>query len=73
MSPPDTGALFAEVRALLHAARDAAARRVNTLLVLTHYEIGGRIFEHEQGGEGQSAKIAETASRFSRGTREGRS
>lgn len=51
MSPPDTAALFAEVRALLHAARGAAARQVNTLLALTNYEIGRLIVEHEQGGE----------------------
>jgi hypothetical protein len=54
MSPPDTAALFAEVRALLHAARDAAARQVNTLLVLNNYEIGRRIVEHEQGGEARA-------------------
>jgi hypothetical protein len=54
MSPPDAAPLFAEVRALLHAARDAAARQVNTLLVLTNDEIGRRIVEHEQGGEGRA-------------------
>lgn len=54
MSPPDTASLFAEVRALLHAARDAAARQVNTLLVLTNYEIGRRIVEHDQGGEARA-------------------
>jgi hypothetical protein len=54
MSPPDTAALFAEVRALLHAARAAAARQVNTLLVLTNYEIGRRIVEREQGGEARA-------------------
>lgn len=51
MTPPDTTSLFTEVRALLQAARDAAARQINTLLVLTNYEIGRRIVEHEQGGE----------------------
>lgn len=35
MTPPDTTSLFAEVRALLHSARQAAARQVNALLVLT--------------------------------------
>ncbi|TVR04977.1 MAG: DUF1016 family protein [Deltaproteobacteria bacterium] len=51
MTPRDTSALLTEVRALLHAARAAAARQVNTLLALTNYEIGRRIVEHEQGGE----------------------
>jgi len=54
MTPPDTASLFAEVRALLRAARDAAARQVNTLLVFTNYEIGRRIVEHEQGGEARA-------------------
>ena len=54
MTPPDATSLFAEVRALLYAARDAAARQVNTLLVLTNYEIGRRIIEHEQGGEARA-------------------
>lgn len=54
MSLPDTATLLADVRALLHAARDAAARQVNALLVLTNYEIGRRIVEHEQGGEARA-------------------
>jgi predicted nuclease of restriction endonuclease-like (RecB) superfamily len=54
MTAPDTAALFAEVRALLHAAREDAARQVNALLVLTNYEIGRRIVEHEQGGEARA-------------------
>jgi predicted nuclease of restriction endonuclease-like (RecB) superfamily len=54
MSPPDTAALFAEVRTLLHTARDAAAQQVNALLMLTNYEIGRRIVEHEQGGEARA-------------------
>jgi hypothetical protein len=68
MTAPDTAALFAEVRALLHAARDAAARKVNALLVQTNDEVGRRIVEHAQGGEGPSGKISETASRLSRHT-----
>lgn len=48
---PDTTTLHAEVRALLHAARAAAARQVNTLLVLTNFQIGRSIVEHEQGGD----------------------
>jgi predicted nuclease of restriction endonuclease-like (RecB) superfamily len=48
MTPPDAGA---EVRAPIQAARDAAARQVNALLVRTHFEIGRRIVEHDQGGE----------------------
>jgi hypothetical protein len=50
----EADALFAEVRAPLHAARDAAARQVHALLVLTDPEIGRRIVEHEQGGEART-------------------
>ena len=43
--------LIAEVRNLIISARNAAASTVNTLQVLTNFEIGRRIFEHEQKGE----------------------
>lgn len=52
--PAETTTLIDEIKALLHAAREAAARQVNTLLVLTNYEIGRRIVEHEQGGEARA-------------------
>jgi len=42
--------LIAEVRRLIRSARSAAATTVNTLQVLTNFEIGRRIVEHEQGG-----------------------
>jgi predicted nuclease of restriction endonuclease-like (RecB) superfamily len=50
VNPIEHDALLAEVRHLLQAARHAAARQVNALLVHTNYEIGRRIVEHEQGG-----------------------
>jgi len=43
--------LLAEVRELIVAARHAAASTINTLQVLTNFEIGRRIVEHEQKGE----------------------
>lgn len=48
---PDTAPLVAEIRALLQAARSAAERQVNALLVLTNFEVGRRIVLHDQGGE----------------------
>ncbi len=42
--------LIAEVRSLIRSARYAAASTVNTLLVLTNFEIGRRIVEQEQNG-----------------------
>lgn len=43
--------LIAEVRNLIQSARNAAASTVNTLQVLTNFQIGRRIVEHEQKGE----------------------
>lgn len=42
--------LVAEVRGLIQSARNAAASAVNLLQVLTNFEIGRRIVEHEQKG-----------------------
>ncbi|RII31117.1 MAG: DUF1016 domain-containing protein [Geobacter sp.] len=42
--------LITELRGLIHSARHAAATTVNTLQVLTNFEIGRRIVEHEQKG-----------------------
>ena len=43
--------LIAEVRDLIRSARQAAATTVNRLQVLTNFEIGRRIVDHEQRGE----------------------
>lgn len=42
--------LITELRGLIQSARHAAATTVNTLQVLTNFEIGRRIVEHEQKG-----------------------
>ncbi len=42
--------LLASIRDLILSARQAAARSVDTLQVLTNFEIGRRIVEHEQQG-----------------------
>lgn len=42
--------LITELRSLIHSARHAVATTVNTLQVLTNFEIGRRIVEHEQKG-----------------------
>jgi len=55
----DLRPLIAEVRRLIHSARHAAARTVNTLQVLTNFEIGRRIVEHEQKGEKRAEYGAE--------------
>lgn len=48
---PDLAPLVAEIRALIETARAAAERQVNTLVVLTNFEVGRRIVQHEQGGD----------------------
>jgi len=47
--------LIAEVRGLIQSARQAAATAVNTLQVMTNFEIGRRIVEHEQKGVKRAA------------------
>ncbi len=49
--PSGLAPLVAEIRGLIQSARHAAASTVNTLQVLTNFEIGRRIVEHEQKGE----------------------
>ena len=44
------GPLIEQVRTLVQSARRAAATSVNTLQVITNFEIGRRIVEHEQQG-----------------------
>jgi predicted nuclease of restriction endonuclease-like (RecB) superfamily len=51
----DFSALIAEVRDLIQSARHTAATSVNTLQVLTNFEIGRRIVEHEQQGVARAA------------------
>lgn len=46
----ELGSLVAELRGLIHSARHTAATTVNTLQVLTNFEIGRRIVVHEQQG-----------------------
>ena len=43
-------ALIAEIRELIHAARQAVVHSVDLIQVLTNFEIGRRIVEHEQQG-----------------------
>jgi hypothetical protein len=44
------GSLVAEVRNLIHSARRGVASVIDTFQVLTNFEIGRRIIEHEQKG-----------------------
>jgi hypothetical protein len=48
--PGDLAALIVEVRDLIHSARRGVASVVDTFQVMTNFEIGRRIVEHEQKG-----------------------
>lgn len=54
--------LLAEVRSLIQSARHTVASAINTLQVLTNFEIGRRIVEHEQRGE-QRAEYGQNTGR----------
>ena len=44
--------LFEDIRNLLHEARNAVARNINTAMVVTYFEIGRMIVVDEQQGKG---------------------
>lgn len=50
----DYGGLLGDVVLLLESARHTAARAVNSVMTATYWEIGRRIVESEQGGEGRA-------------------
>jgi hypothetical protein len=52
---PGYDAVLADVVHLIHEARRAAARAVNTVMTATYWEIGRRIVERDQGGEARAA------------------
>ncbi|WP_265596160.1 PDDEXK nuclease domain-containing protein [Verrucomicrobium sp. BvORR106] len=62
--------LVAEIRRLVQSSRHAASSAINTLHVLTNFEIGRRIVEHEQKGatraEYGAAVLKELSSRLTR-------
>ncbi len=48
---PGYPAVLADVVRLIHDARHASARAVNTVMTVTYWEIGRRIVEEDQGGK----------------------
>ena len=53
--PDGLGALLSEVRQLIQSARRGVASVVDTFQVMTNFEIGRRIVEHEQKGAKRAA------------------
>jgi hypothetical protein len=74
-APPGYDAVYAGLVDLLESARRAAARSVNAVMAATHWEIGRRVIEYEQGGsdragygEGMLKRLSEDlGGRFGRG------
>jgi predicted nuclease of restriction endonuclease-like (RecB) superfamily len=61
----DLAPLIAEVRELIRSARRGVASVVDTFQVLTNFEIGRRIVEHEQKGEKRAEYGAEVLKELS--------
>jgi len=52
--------LFENIKALLHEARTSVARNINTAMVMTYFEIGRMIVDHEQKGAKRAGYAKET-------------
>ena len=55
LSSTDYKGIHADIVSILESSRRAAARSVNALMTATYWEIGRRVVEFEQGGEGRAA------------------
>ena len=63
--PSELAALITEVRGLIQSARRGVASVVDTYQVMTNFEIGRRIVEHEQKGAKRAAYGAEVLKELS--------
>lgn len=52
--------LFENIKVLLYEARNAVAKNINTAMVMTYFEIGRMIVEHEQKGAKRAEYAKET-------------
>lgn len=57
--------LFENIKALLHEARSAVARNINTAMVMTYFEIGRMIVVDEQQGKRRAGYAEETLKNLS--------
>ncbi|BBO18787.1 conserved hypothetical protein [Candidatus Brocadia pituitae] len=58
--------LFENIRDLLHEARKSIARNINTAMVMTYFDIGRMIVEHEQKGARRAEYAKETLKNLSK-------
>lgn len=59
------GTVLRSVAGLVQDSRQATSRAVNVLMTATYWEIGRRIFEHEQGGKRRAGYGDELLDRLS--------
>ncbi len=52
--------LFENIKAFLHEAGNAVARNINTAMVMTYFEIGRMVVDHEQEGAKRAEYAKET-------------
>ncbi len=64
-SPAVYNATLTDVADILDAARNSAARSVNSIMTAAYWLVGRRIVEHEQGGEARAEYGAELIRRLS--------
>lgn len=57
--------LFENIKTLLHEARNAVVRNINTAMVMTYFEIGRMIVVDEQQGEKREGYAEETLKNLS--------
>ncbi|MCB9474921.1 MAG: DUF1016 domain-containing protein [Candidatus Delongbacteria bacterium] len=69
-NPDSLAPLIAELRSLVQSARRGVASVIDTFQVMTNFEIGRRIVEHEQKGEKRAAYGAELLKELSSRLRE---
>jgi hypothetical protein len=66
LTPQADRTLFDEIKSLLHEARKAVTRNINTAMVLTYFEIGRMIVQDEQHGKTRAEYAKETLKNLSR-------
>jgi predicted nuclease of restriction endonuclease-like (RecB) superfamily len=65
-TPQADRTLFEGIKSLLHEARNAVARNINTAMVLSYFEIGRMIVQDEQHGKARADYAKETLKNLSR-------
>ena len=60
-----TSALYDSIKSLIEESKAQIVRKVNTTIILTYYEIGRIIVEHEQSGKSRADYADQTLKQLS--------